>query len=241
MNFKKTSKMKTYDDRFYTPLSMVYPNKTIESATYLIEPFSLTKERVRQDKMYALMDGNGWTTNGLKHDYTYVRLVLKGEGVMMSDTPMERNTNMDFVKRANGDVLIFGLGLGLIIIPLLQAEEVTSVTVVELHQDLIELVEPFLKEIDGDNKLTIVQGDCFEYHETIPKDKKWDCIYGDIWISISSSNWDEMELLTRKYKWRLKTDNPNTVLDHWMKDYVKETARKIRDESREFQHFMGMG
>jgi hypothetical protein len=86
-----------------------------------------------------MMDGNGWLTMGLKSDFPYVRLVKKGEGVMMSDTPMERNTNYHILDKANGDVLIFGLGIGLIILPLLRKENVKSITVVELYQDLIDV------------------------------------------------------------------------------------------------------
>jgi hypothetical protein len=218
--------MNTEAIRGYIDLDTIYPHEDLDSPTYTIERIVLSEDRVRWENMRSIMDGNYWHTMGLKHDFPYVKLIKKGEGVMMSDTPMERNTNRDFVRRANGDVLIFGLGLGLIILPLLKEENVTSITVVELHQDLIDLVQPILKKHDIKNKLTIIQGDCFEIHNTIPKEKKFDVIYGDIWISIDVDNYEEMKTLTKNWKYRLNRENPNSFIDHWLKDYLKSEIQK---------------
>ena len=217
----------THEVRPYVDLHTVYPDEEIKSDTYTISKFELSVERVRIDKVRNMMDGNGWLTNGLQPNFPYVRLYKNGEGVMMSDTPMERNSNRDFVKKANGDVLIFGLGLGLIILPLLQAEDVKTITVVELHQDLIDVVEPILKAQDHADKLSIVQGDCFEYHKDLPKEKKWDCVYGDIWIDINGDNYPEMKTITKNFKHRINRKNPNCILDHWLKT---EMQRKYLDE-----------
>mgnify|MGYP000786328328 FL=1 len=42
----------------------------------------------------------------------------------MSDTPMEKETNRDFVHNAHGNVLIGGLGIGLIILAIQNKEDV---------------------------------------------------------------------------------------------------------------------
>lgn len=215
--------------REYVDLHNIYPEEVLDSNTYKIERIILSEEQVRIEQRRSMFAGNYWATAGLKHDFPYVKLVKKGEGVMMSDTPMERNTNRDFIKRANGDVIIFGLGLGLIILPLLNEQEVKSIMVVELHQDLIDIVQPILKRFDKENKLTIIQGDCFKIHEQIPKEKKFDCVYGDIWISICQDNYDEMKKLTKVWKYRLNRSNPNSFIDHWMQDFLKkEIARDKR-------------
>ncbi len=77
-------------------------------------------------------------------DGTYARLWVNGD-VMMSDTDMELRTNREPVRDARGDVLIGGLGLGMITLPILLNPAVTSVTVIELSQDVIDLVEPHLR------------------------------------------------------------------------------------------------
>ena len=82
----------------------------------------------------------------------YVKLVVDGE-LMMSNTPMEKRTAGEFVYSAKGDVLIAGLGIGLVIMPLLYDDSVNSVTVVEKYQDVIDCVLPQLKPHDKNNKL----------------------------------------------------------------------------------------
>lgn len=213
-------------NREYIDLDTIYPKEELVSPTYSIKRVVLTESQVQMEQLRSRRDGNYWYTAGLKHDFPYVKLIKEGEGIMMSDTPMERNTNRDFIKRANGDVLIFGLGIGLIIFPLLNDDSVKSITVVELHQDLINLVEPIIKKHDLKNKLTIIQGDCFEIHNKIPKEKKFDVVYGDIWISICTDNYDEMKKLTRIWRFRLNRSNPNAFIDHWMQNYLKKEIQK---------------
>ena len=121
----------------YTDLHTIYPTEPLVSKTYTIDTVILTETHVRREQMCTRRDS--WMTRGLKAEFPYIRLKKNGDGIMMSDTPMERNTNRDFIRKANGDVIIFGLGLGLVIIPLLKKENVKSILVVELYQDLIDL------------------------------------------------------------------------------------------------------
>lgn len=213
----------------YTDLHTIYPENAINSETYEIKRVILSADEVRMAQIRSAWGGNYWTTAGLEADFPYVKLVKKGEGVMMSDTPMERNTNRQFIQKANGDVLIFGLGLGLVILPLLKKEDVKSIIVIELYQDLIDVVEPILKKYDTENKLSIIQGDCFEIHNSFPKEQKFDCIYGDIWIEICTDNYEEMKTLTKNWKYRVNRKNSNSFIDHWMKDYLKSELAKEKN------------
>jgi hypothetical protein len=58
----------------------------------------------------------------------------------MQDTSREYDEHDWLVQRMSGDVLIGGLGIGMIHIPLLASSDVTSVTIVEKEQDVIDLV-----------------------------------------------------------------------------------------------------
>lgn len=216
-------------NRVFIDLNTVYPNHVIETENYKIDRIVLNDYEVEYEQIKSKLQNESWLTDGLKSNFEYVRLIKKGKGVMMSDTPMERNTNRNFIKKANGDVLIFGLGLGTIILPLLDATEVKSITVVELYQDLIDVVYPILKRRDKSNKLTVVQGDCFEYHNVLPK-KMFDCVYGDIWISICVDNYDEMKLLTKNWKYRINRNNSDCFIDHWCKKYLQNEIRKEKKE-----------
>lgn len=215
----------------YIDLDSVYPKGELSSQTYKIDRIILSEEQVKIAKFRNAMDGQSWLSRGLKHDFPYVRLYKKGDGIMMSDTPMERNTNESFIRKANGDVLIFGLGLGLVVLPLLKKENVRSVLVVELFQDLIDVVLPILKQSDLEGKLSVIQGDCFEIHKTISKEKKFDCVYGDIWIDINTDNYEEMKTLTKNWKNRINRSNKDSFIDHWLKDYLKSELVKDKRNS----------
>lgn len=139
----------------------------------------------------------------------YVMLKVNGS-CMMSNTPMEQDTNTSIVHSARGDMLIAGLGIGLILIPILKNPEVRSVTVIELEQDVIDLVLPQLKSIEGFEKLTVIQADIFQWKP--PKGKMWDIIYFDIWESITSDNLPQMTKLRRRF---CRRKRPKGFMSAW--------------------------
>lgn len=208
--------------RDYIDLHTIYPEDRIESETYYVDTVILDKTAVTME--FIRNRDNYFMVRGLKPDFKYKRLVLKGQGVMMSDTPMERNTNYEFLHKANGDVIVFGLGLGLIILPLLSDQNIKTIRVVELDQSLIDLVTPIFKQHDKENKLTVVQGDCFTY---VPeKGSKFDTVYFDIWLSICDDNYEEQKKLERGFRKYLNKENPNKFMDSWMKSYYKKERQK---------------
>lgn len=132
----------------------------------------------------------------------YMRLRVDG-GVMMTDTPMERRSNLEFFNRAKGDVLIGGLGLGMALLAIQNKKEVTSVTVYEKSRDVIDLVTPQLHLHDN---IFIVHTDvhyvCVN-EKDVPCDT-FDTIYMDIWPTICVDNFEEMLELRRLYVRRLE-------------------------------------
>lgn len=68
--------------------------------------FNLEHFEVRNGDIRAILSG--------VNPGNYVRLMHRGE-VVMSDTYMEKRTNSGFCANAYGDVLIGGLGIGMII------------------------------------------------------------------------------------------------------------------------------
>ena len=132
---------------------------------------------------------------------------------IMSNTSMEKRSNAIFVMDAHGDVFIAGLGIGLIVLPIQDKEEVMSITILEKHPEVIELVG---KQLHLNEKVKIIQGDVFDYE--FPKGTKFDTLYFDIWNYVNSDVYEkEMKVLKkkyRKYKRSLK-DNPNAFIKCW--------------------------
>jgi spermidine synthase len=156
--------------------------------------------------IHSIIRGMG-TPNGR---YAQLRV---GGALVMSDTQHEKNTNALFVLRAKGDVLIAGLGLGMIVVPLLKKARVTSVTVVEKSPGVIDLVEPHLKRLDERGILKVVRGDIFTWEP--PRGARFGTIYFDIWPEITHANVPEMRALHKRYRRRLAKGG---FMDSWLSD-----------------------
>lgn len=150
---------------------------------------------------------------------TYTKLLVDGE-LMMSDTQMERTTNLGFLWEATGDVLIAGLGIGLVLHPLVAKPEVRSVTVIEKYPDVIALVGRTVPR-----GVDIICADIFDWRPK--KGTKFDTIYFDIWPDQCTDNLEEMGRLHQAFKYFKRSRE--SYMDSWF----RETLRSMkRDEDR---------
>jgi len=148
----------------------------------------------------------------------YVRLFVDGD-LMMSYTPEEIRSNMDFIIFATGDVLVAGLGLGVILHKPLEREDVKSILVIEKSQDVIDAVLPHIRH----PRLEVVCADIFDWRP--PKGRKWDTIYFDIWPDICVDNLEDVSRLKRKFARRLRRDNPKAWMAAWQEDTLRYMRR----------------
>ncbi len=111
---------------------------------------------------------------------TYTRLIIDGS-CWMTDAEFEIATNKPVVAKCRGDVLIVGLGIGLIIPPLIKSKRVRSITVLEKDQRVIDLVSPTYCH----EKIKVVRGDAYKW---MASKAAFDCIYLDIWPNVPNSD-----------------------------------------------------
>ena len=131
--------------------------KPIEGKEFKIVHYELTQSML---KHYIFRDIiNRRRESKGQEPGTIVQLYDQNNELMMSDTEMERRTNRGFYLYANGDVLVGGLGIGMVLLAVQAKEDVNSVTVVELHQEIIDLVAP---QLELNNKVNVICGDIFE-------------------------------------------------------------------------------
>lgn len=185
-----------YSYQDHIGLTNKYKDQTIGEA-------KLELYTVPENNFYAMVHG---IPSG-----NYVRLYVGGE-LLMSNTRMEYFTQRDFMCSAYGDVVIGGLGLGAVVFGIQDKEEVTSITVLEKSQDVINLIT---SQVSFNTKVTIVCADVFEW---VPKkDKKFDCVYMDIWPYINSDVYKEMLALKKRYLKFLKPKSisPNRMRVCW--------------------------
>lgn len=122
----------------------------------------------------------------------YKKLTRNGY-IVMSNTPAEIDDHRYFIYRAEGDVLINGLGLGVCVFGLLKRDRIDSITVIEISSEVIDLVAPYIK----DDRVTIINADALEYKS--PKGKRYHSVWHDIWDDICADNLPDMHKLHRKY------------------------------------------
>jgi predicted membrane-bound spermidine synthase len=186
-----------------------------------IEHCVVTPEEESRSHTRAVVTGRA---DFLVRKGSYAQLFVNQE-LMMSDTPMERRTNSGLLWRAKGHVFIAGLGVGMVVPPLVANPEVTRVTIVEKYDDVIALVEAPLRAFLGEQaaKLEVIHSDIFDFKA--PKDQKYDTIYFDIWPDIDISNLEEMTLLHRRFARRKA---PEGWMHSWQKDTLQYRKRSGR-------------
>lgn len=109
--------------------------------------------------------------------------LLQDDEDWMLDAPSEAATNNVPAKKAHGDILTFGLGIGYFLYIAMENDKVTSITVVEKSEAVIAMFNRFLWPQFPHNKpVKIIQGDAFEMFNE-KTFNSYDYIYTDIWKS----------------------------------------------------------
>jgi len=92
--------------------------------------------------------------------------------IVMSDSTYEQELNREIIEKARGDVLSLGFGIGFILQPLMANPAVTSITVIEKEQEVLDLC---MAQLKLDPKVRVILADALEW---IP-DRMFDVIYDD--------------------------------------------------------------
>lgn len=177
--------------------------------------------------MFAAMRGERLAAGPL------AQLFVEG-GLMMSDGSNEKGTNWQAVREAHGDVLVVGLGIGMVLVPILRKAEVRSVTVVEKFADVVALVEPHIRRHveEAAGKLEVVVGDAFSWVPSRSA-QRWQCIYLDIWPVICTDNLPEIARLKRGFRRWLDKADPGAWIGAWMEDQLRAHRRREQRAERD--------
>ena len=158
----------------------------------------------------------------------YARLMCGGE-VVMSDTPFERLTNTEVVMRAHGDVLIAGLGLGMVVHGIgkynrqnddPEAPGVNSITVIEKSAHVLGMIGPTVNRIKfPGGPVKLIHEDIFEYKPE--KGRKFNTIYFDIWADQSTDALKDMAKLHRRFGRYLDQSDRLKWIESWRRDWLR--------------------
>lgn len=199
-----------------------------EQGLATVKHFTVSKHDSAFTAIRAMQHPGSYVPEG-----SYAQLLV-GRTLMMSDTSMERRSNVGFTWKAHGKVLVAGLGLGLILFAIADEPKVEHITVIEKYQDVIDLVSPAVKAKLGD-KVTIICADIFDWRPA--KGTKFNTIYFDIWPDICTDNLKDMEKLHRAFASKLDKSDPARWMDSWQRDALKAQRRREKREEHAWGYF----
>ena len=150
-----------------------------------------------------------------KNDYRYPAVWENGRE-WMTLMPNETNTTKHAISSAHGRVLTFGLGLGYFAYMASLKDNVESVTVVELSEDVIILFEKYiLPQFEYPSKINLIKSDAFSFAENNYKTGAFDSVFTDIWHDPSDGT--ELYLKMKSFE-RLM---PCCDYEYWLENTLK--------------------
>ena len=177
---------------------------------WTIDTFTITPKDAREYNVGLIMSfspTDRWIQAG-----TYRRLHHKTRGVVMSNTPWEVQTNSKAFSMATGNVLINGLGLGMLLEGILTKADVKHVRIIEIDPDVIALTGPHFAK---DKRVEIINADAYEYKPA--KGEFFDFAWHDIWDRAEPENFPFMAKLGRRYNKHVAA-----AQDFWMRDKLRQ-------------------
>lgn len=179
------------------------------SGAWELKKFTVTQQGARLHNFREILKGSNRVINAGE----YWGLFRNGK-IIMSNTPAEINDHWRFIQKAQGKVLIGGLGLGMVLKCLLEKPTITKVTIIELSPDVIKLVASAYTD---DPRVNIINASVFDY---VPQER-YDCAWFDIWDDISGDEYPEMKRLHRKYGRYVG----------WSDSWLRNQSRKLHYEN----------
>ena len=166
---------KFINNPYYQFLANLDLKEQLENDGYIpYEIFQDNDKKVNSAENYQDFTSFGY----FEEEFTFQR-IIRNNATWMSLIPHEINSMEEPIKQAKGNVLTYGLGLGYFAYMCAIKDEVTTVTIIESDQYVIDFFKssilPFIKEKD---KFNIIKEDAFKFD---PSNKNFDYIFVDIY------------------------------------------------------------
>ncbi|MDU2242903.1 MAG: hypothetical protein E7E23_20255 [Paenibacillus sp.] len=142
--------------------------------------------------------------------------VLEQGRVWMTVTPNEIETMKQPVAEASGRVLTFGLGLGYFAYMVAEKDDVDSVTIVEINEDVIRLFKQhLLPQFKQAHKIHVVHAEAFEFARTRLAQDPFDYVFTDLWHDVS----DGIDLYLQMKQ--VESQHPGTKFSYWIEKSIR--------------------
>ena len=185
--------------------------KTLIEKNYLFNYESIIDDEEKELKDYLKL-------RALDEDLEMIYLYEDNDSWMMC-SPSEASTNDPYALKASGKVLTFGLGIGYFVYMTLLNKDVKEITVIEKSKAVIDLFSSIYKQFPQDKKVTIINGDAFDYfnEEFL---NNFDYIYVDIYKSADDGRYLINKLLEQYHP-------QDDKLDFWIENSCLNPIRTL--------------
>ena len=169
----------------------------------------------------------------------YTKLIVDG-ALWMSDTPDEIRDHRklfsaveEFYKEQGSvTILLHGLGLGMALKGcVLESYGHARITVVEKDPRVAKHIGDFWKNQYPKTIIKVINDDALTWKPQ--RGARWDVVWHDIWIDISSDNFDEMSKLHRRFGQRCKWQSS------WSRDRTLHERRMQKRHEHRYGFFFG--
>lgn len=167
-----------------TPASL-YPNSKVGNAKITHSKYN--------NGFYDNYNVNGYAYFRVTSPITITELQLRKSETSiwetwMVDDPPHWWSMQNYAKHSYGNVLVAGLGLGLVTSELIKNTDVNLITVVEINKDVIDLISPFI--LHSNDNVTIIEEDFYKFISFGDSEnynyENFDRIIVDLWTTSSS-------------------------------------------------------
>lgn len=183
-------------------------------------------------------------------------VLLENNKVWMSIVMSEILSMQKEIEKAHGNVITYGLGLGYYTFMVSEKENVDTVTVVEMNEEVIRLFkEQMLPYFPNKDKIRIIKEDAFTYIKS-QEDNMYNFAFADFWKGVEDGVFLYLKLLPSTQKLK------NTEFDFWIErcfmEYyfrpvlikmlyekafkkninIYEPSKSIQKLKKDFEHFI---
>ena len=146
--------------------------------------------------------------------------VFQNNREWMSLKPNEIETMEQPLENANGNVLIYGLGLGYFAYMASLKKSVKKITIVENNQEIIKLFEnQLLNQFTESPKINIICNDAIDFANQEAEKINPDYVFADIWHDVGDGLSIYLKLKT------LENKIPNAKFDYWIEKSMLSNLR----------------
>lgn len=138
----------------------------------------------------------------------------------MAIKPNEIETMKPHIEKMQGNVAVFGLGIGYFAYMISEKNEVSKITIIERDESVIKLFEKhILPQFANKQKISIIKCDAFDFVKNQMKNYSFDCAFVDLWHDVS----DGVDMYLQMKK--LEKYSSKTKFSYWIEKSILSNIR----------------